>query len=229
MTAVKIDVIQKVLKVNDELAEVVRARLLDAGVGCVNVMGGPGSGKTALIEAAAAACEGRLRIGVIEGDPDTSLDAERVARCGLPVVQINTGGGCHLEANLVLRAMDRLPLDSLDVIVIENVGNLVCPVDFDLGEGRRVAVLSTPEGHDKPAKYPKLFRSVDAVVLNKTDLLPYVDFSFQTFADAVDGLKPGISVLRTSCRTGEGIPEWAAWLEEGKGNRGEVGIGLISG
>lgn len=209
----KIDVIQKVLKINDEVAESVRARLRDAGVRCVNLIGGPGSGKTSLIESVARHCEGRLRLGVIEGDPDTSLDAERVARCGLPVVQINTGGGCHLEANLVLRALDRLPLNDLDLLLIENVGNLVCPVDFDLGENRRVAVLSTAEGHDKPAKYPKVFRSADLVVLNKCDLLPHVDFDTLAFETYVINLKPGLPILHASCRTDEGIPDWAAWLD----------------
>lgn len=216
----RVDVIHKVMKINDEVAASVRRRLEEAGVASINLIGGPGSGKTSLIEAASHGMDG-LRLGVIEGDPDTAMDAERVARCGIPVVQINTGGGCHLEANLVERALDRLPLGELDLLIVENVGNLVCPVEFDLGEKRRVAVVSTAEGHDKPAKYPKLFRAADLVVLNKADLLPYVDFDVEAFRKYVDDLQPGVPVIQVSCRTGAGIEAWTAWLaraaERGKG------------
>jgi hydrogenase nickel incorporation protein HypB len=149
---------------------------------------------------------------VVEGDPDTTLDAERVAAFGVPVVQIQTSGGCHLESHLVNRAIDRLPLDELDLLLIENVGNLVCPVEFDLGESERVAVVSTPEGHDKPAKYPKLFRSAGTVVLNKIDLLPYVDFDETVFEASVRKLNPNARILRVSCKTGEGIEAWTEWL-----------------
>lgn len=207
-----VKVVQKVMKVNDELAQGVRERLQEARVACVNMMSAPGSGKTSLIEVALRALGGCPRIGVIEGDPDTTLDAERIAACGAPVVQINTDGGCHLEANLVGRALGNLDLAALDLLLIENVGNLVCPVGFDLGESRRIAVVSTTEGHDKPAKYPKLFRSADLVLLNKIDLLPYVNFDTAIFRTYVDGLKPGVPILEVSCRTGEGVEAWCGWL-----------------
>jgi len=208
----EINVVQKVMKVNDDLAQGVRERLTAARIACLNFMSAPGSGKTTLIEVALRALDGKPAIGVIEGDPDTTLDAERIAACGAPVVQVNTAGGCHLEANLVSHALDRFDLDRLDILIIENVGNLVCPVDFDLGENRRVAVVSTTEGHDKPAKYPKLFRTADLVVLNKIDLLPHVDFDAVFFRDTVQKLKPGVEILEVSCRNGEGVDAWASWI-----------------
>jgi hydrogenase nickel incorporation protein HypB len=210
----EINVVEKVLKVNDDLAQGVRKRLLDARVGCVNMMSAPGSGKTSLIEAATRAKRPLPRLGVIEGDPDTTLDAERIAACNLSVVQINTAGGCHLEAQLINRALDSFDLEEIELLLIENVGNLVCPVGFDLGESKRVAVVSTTEGADKPAKYPKLFRGADLIILNKTDLLPYVDFDVDTFNAYVNGLQPGVQILNVSCRTGEGIDAWVDWLRE---------------
>jgi hydrogenase nickel incorporation protein HypB len=208
----KVEVVEKVLKVNDELAAVARDRFHAAKVCAINLISGPGAGKTTLIEAALRAFAGSPAIGVIEGDPDTTLDAERIAKLGAPVIQINTAGGCHLEANLVLRAADRLDLDALDLLLIENVGNLVCPVGFDLGERLRVAVVSVTEGHDKPAKYPKLFRTADLVVLNKIDLLPHVDFDEGFFANTLHRLCPEVPVLRVSCRSGEGLDAWCDWL-----------------
>jgi len=210
----EVKIVQKVMKVNDELAQGVRARLAAVNVACVNMMSAPGSGKTSLIEAALRALQGSPRIGVIEGDPDTTLDAERIAACEAPVVQINTDGGCHLEANLVGRALNDFDLNQLDLMIIENVGNLVCPVGFDLGENKRVAVVSVTEGHDKPAKYPKLFRSADLVVLNKIDLLPHVDFDVERFRAFVQGLQPDVPLLHVSCRTGEGVEAWCAWLRK---------------
>ena len=210
----EVKVVQKVMKVNDELAQSVRERLKLAGIVCINMMSAPGSGKTSLIEAALRTGGGTPRIGVIEGDPDTTLDAERIAACNAPVVQVNTDGGCHLEANLVGRALDDLDLKTLDLIIIENVGNLVCPVGFDLGEGKRVAVVSTTEGHDKPAKYPKLFRTANLVILNKIDLLPHVDFDVDLFRDRVQKLQPGVPILDVSCRTGQGVDLWCRWLQD---------------
>ncbi|MBM3289921.1 MAG: hydrogenase nickel incorporation protein HypB [Candidatus Hydrogenedentes bacterium] len=207
-----IDVVQKVMKLNDELAAGVRERLRAANVAAVNLISAPGSGKTSLIECALRSVDGRVRVGVLEGDPDTTLDAERVAACGVPVVQIQTAGGCHLEAHLVARALDRLPLDDIDLLVVENVGNLVCPVDFDLGESARAAIVSVAEGHDKPAKYPKLFRTTDTVVLNKIDLLPYVDFDETKFMEYVRCINPRARILRTSCRSGDGVAAWTDWL-----------------
>ena len=208
----KINVVERVLKVNDELAGTVRQRLEEAGIIAVNLISAPGSGKTTLIEQAAQRLEGIARLGVIEGDPDTTLDAERIAKLDIPVTQINTAGGCHLEANLVLRALDQFDLKALDLLIIENVGNLVCPVSFDLGESKRVGMVSVAEGHDKPAKYPKLFRTADLVILNKLDLLPYVDFDMDRFRDYMSKLNPDGRILETSCRTGEGIDAWVEWL-----------------
>lgn len=208
----ELHVVQKVMKFNDELALTNRHRLNAAGLMAINIISAPGSGKTTLIEAALERLAGAVRIGVIEGDPDTQLDAERIAKHNVPVVQIETAGGCHLEAHLVGRALDRFKFESLDLIVIENVGNLVCPVEFNLGESYRVAVVSTAEGHDKPAKYPKLFRTADVVLLNKCDLLPYVDFDEATFRGYIEKLNPQLPIIKTSCRTGDGIDEWTQWL-----------------
>ncbi len=214
----EINVVEKVMKVNDELAQGVRERLAKAGVVGLNFISAPGSGKTTLIETALRNLGGAPRIAVIEGDPDTTLDAERIAACGAPVTQVNTAGGCHLEANLVNRALDGFDLEQIDLMIIENVGNLVCPVSFDLGEEKRVAVVSTTEGHDKPAKYPKLFRTAHVVVLNKIDLLPYVDFNRDIFRDSLEKLQPGVEVIEVSCTSGEGVEAWCDWLRRaGKG------------
>ena len=210
----EINVVQKVLKVNDELAEEVRGELRAAGVVTINIMSSPGSGKTTLIEKTLAAVQGTLRIGVIEGDPETSLDAERIARYDVPVTQIETAGGCHLEANLVKRALSGFDLPSLDLLIIENVGNLVCPASFDLGENAKVVMVSTTEGHDKPAKYPNMFRRADVIILNKMDLLPHVDFDFERFRDYVQKLNPGAPLIDMSCKTGEGLDAWLLWIDE---------------
>ena len=208
----EINVVQKVLKVNDELAQQVRERLRAAGVVAVNLISAPGSGKTTLLETSIPLLRDKLRMGVIEGDPETTRDAERIARHDVPVTQINTAGGCHLEANLVLQALDRFDLDALDILFIENVGNMVCPVGFDLGETRRAALVSVPEGHDKPAKYPKLFRQTDLVILNKIDLAPYMDFDETVFDRDLKHLNPDVQLLRISCRTGEGLDGWTGWI-----------------
>ncbi|MBX3177461.1 MAG: hydrogenase nickel incorporation protein HypB [Candidatus Hydrogenedentes bacterium] len=210
----EINVVQKVMKVNDELAEAVRKSLADAGVLALNIMSSPGSGKTTLIEKTLAALNHSIRVGVIEGDPETSLDAERIAKYDVPVTQIETAGGCHLEANLVQRALANFDLPNLDLLIIENVGNLVCPASFDLGEAAKVVMVSTTEGHDKPAKYPNMFRKADAIILNKVDLMPYVDFNFEKFRDYVHQLNPGAPLIDISCVTGEGLDAWLLWIEE---------------
>ncbi len=210
----KIDVVQRVMKVNDEIADAVRTELRQAGLLTLNIMSAPGSGKTTLIEETIIRSAGMLKIGVIEGDPETSLDAERIARHNVPVTQIETAGGCHLEANLVRRALSNFVLEDLDLLIIENVGNLVCPVGFDLGESARVAMVSTTEGHDKPAKYPSLFRKADVVLLNKMDLLPYVDFDFDQFREYVWKLNADVPIIDMSCKTGEGLEAWFLWIEE---------------
>lgn len=213
----EVKVVERVMKVNDELAQQLRERLDRLGLFAVNFISGPGSGKTTLIETTLSQGAQAPKIAVIEGDPDTSLDAERIARHNVPVVQINTRGGCHLEANLVSNALDSLEkqfgaLDGLDMLFIENVGNLVCPVSFDVGEKYRVALVSTTEGHDKPAKYPKLFRTADIVILNKIDLLPYVDFDCEQFERYIEAINPGLPILQLSCKTGEGVAQWMTWL-----------------
>lgn len=209
----KVEVVQKVMKANDEIAKLVRERLKGSGVYCINMISAPGSGKTSLIEATLQRGMDGVRIGVIEGDPETTRDADRIAKFDVPVVQINTAGGCHLESQLILQALDKLPLAELDLLIIENVGNLVCPVGFDLGEHARVALVSVTEGHDKPFKYPRLFQTAHVVVLNKIDLLPFVPFDKEEFKRGVCGLQPGIRVLEVSCTQGQGVDEWIQWLK----------------
>lgn len=213
----EVKIVESVMRVNDELAHQVRERLDTLGLMAVNFISGPGAGKTTLIEKTLSLGDKVPKIAVIEGDPDTSLDAERIAKYNVPVVQINTRGGCHLEANLILKALDSLEsehgtLAAMQLIFIENVGNLVCPVSFDVGEKHRVALVSTTEGHDKPAKYPKLFRTADIVLLNKIDLLPYVDFDCTQFEKYVHDINPNVPVLHLSCKTGEGLESWLKWV-----------------
>ncbi|RMH69888.1 MAG: hydrogenase accessory protein HypB [Gemmatimonadetes bacterium] len=209
----EVQVVHKVLKANDDLAAMVRAKFEEYGIVGLNLISAPGSGKTSLIETTLSHLKAEFRFGVIEGDPDTTRDAERVAKFGVPVTQINTAGGCHLEANLVWRTLDNFNLHNLQIIIIENVGNLVCPVGFDLGETKRIAVVSVPEGHDKPIKYPKLFRTADLTILNKIDLLPYIDFDEAQFTADIKALNPDMRIIRMSCRTGEGVEEWLAWIK----------------
>lgn len=210
----EIKVVKRIMEFNEQHADAVRRRLCEAGVVTLNLISAPGSGKTSLIECAIRELRETVGIGVIEGDPDTTRDAERIARLGVPVVQINTEGGCHLDATMVLRALDELDIRGIRLLFIENVGNLVCPVMFDLGETYRVAVASAAEGHDKPAKYPALFRTAHVTVLNKVDLIPYLDFDETQFTADVTRLNPDAPILRVSCRTGEGVSEWVRWLKD---------------
>ncbi len=207
-----IHVVQKVMKHGDEAAVRIRERFRQANVAAVHLIGAPGSGKTTLIEQALHHGGHRTRIGVIEADPETTRDAKRIAAFHVPVVQITTSGGCHLEPHLLERAIDHLPLSELDLVLIENVGSMLCPVDVTLGETRRVAVLSVAEGHDKAAKYPKLFRSADIVVLTKLDLMPYVHFNEDEFDVDLRAAHPECPVIRVSCATTQGIPLWCDWL-----------------
>ncbi|HOK09116.1 MAG TPA: hydrogenase nickel incorporation protein HypB [Candidatus Hydrogenedens sp.] len=210
----KVDVVQKVLKANDDIAKLVRSRFDEHHVFCINMISAPGSGKTSLIESALKHGLSGVRLGVIEGDPETTRDAERIAKYEIPVVQINTAGGCHLESQLVLQALDKLPLSEIDLLIIENVGNLVCPVGFDLGERARVAVVSVTEGHDKPFKYPKLFQTANLVILNKVDLLPHVPFDVDEFTQGIQAIQPGVPILHVSCTRGDGVGAWVQWLIE---------------
>lgn len=213
VTAQHIPVVQKILNANDQAAQENREHLKAHGITAFNLMSSPGAGKTTLLLATIAALRERFRIGVIEGDTASQVDAEIIAATGTPVVQINTGGGCHLDAPMVHSALHALPLEVLDVTFIENVGNLICPVSFDLGQDYRVALLSVPEGHDKPYKYPAIFEAVDVVVVTKTDLMPYLDFDLPKFTELVWGLNPAASVLPLSAKTGEGMAAWLAWVE----------------
>jgi len=215
MTSKRVPVVERIMSANDMVATENR-RLLDAkGILAVNLMASPGAGKTSLIGRTVESLQGRLRLGAIEGDLASTIDADHLAEMGIPTVQINTGGGCHLEAQMVQEALRELPLDELDLIIIENVGNLVCPAAFQLGAQRSVVIASVPEGDDKPYKYPSIYRGIEALVLNKTDLLPYVDFDMDYFRRGIEVLNPGIAFFPLSCRTGEGLDAWVRWLEEG--------------
>ena len=177
-----------------------------------NLLGSPGAGKTTLLERTLAELTATTKVGVIEGDIYTTKDADRIARYGVPVVQINTGGGCHLDAAMVAGVLPRFDLPQLDMLVIENVGNLVCPADFDLGEDLKVVVLSITEGDDKPAKYPLIFRNARAVVLNKMDLAGFTDVNLANLERDIMGINPEAEIFRVSCRTGDGVDRWCGWL-----------------
>jgi hydrogenase nickel incorporation protein HypB len=212
MPSEQIPVVEEILGANDDVAARNRALLDARGVHCINVMASPGAGKTTLITHTALALRERCRVAVIEGDVASSVDTERVRALGLPAVQINTGGGCHLDALQVRSALAQLPLHEVDLLFIENVGNLICPVGFDLGEHTRLAIASVPEGDDKPHKYPGIYSAVDVLVITKVDLLPYVPFNIAEFRRLVRGLNPGIAILEVSCITGAGMDEWIEWL-----------------
>ena len=208
----RVKIVERILGANDRLAEENRARLDDAGVIAVNLMASPGAGKTSLIERTVAALRTECRIAMVNGDIATSLDADRGAAAGAEAVQINTGGQCHLDAVMLRGALDQLDLAKLDLVLVENVGNLVCPVGFGLGTHRNVLVASVPEGDDKPYKYPASYRGVDALVLNKIDLLPYVSFDTDRFRRGVEALNPGVEFLPLSCQTGDGLEAWLRWV-----------------
>lgn len=216
MTTKKVEVQQAVMAADLSYAQKIKDRLKEKGILMVNLIGSPGSGKTTLLEKTLG--KDGLRAAVIEGDVATDRDAKRIEATGVPSIQINTDGGCHLEANWVDSTIDKLPLDELDIIFVENVGNLVCPAEFDIGEDHKVAISSVPEGPDKPLKYPLLFTEASAVVLTKTDLLPYVPFDLDLYWGDVGKLNPKAKRLDMSCVKGEGLEEWSrilrGWLEE---------------
>jgi hydrogenase nickel incorporation protein HypB len=209
----EIKVLHNILEVNDRAADEVRALLAAAGVTVFNLIGGPGTGKTSLLEQVIPRLLGRRNVAVLEGDIATTRDGERIGALGVPVVQLLTGGGCHLEAVLIAKALEEFDLDALDIVFVENVGNIACPAEFDLGETAKVAVLSVTEGDDKAAKYPLLFHEMSALVLGKTDLLPLTDFGMREFERDVRGLNPAAPIFPLSCRTGEGVNAFVQWLE----------------
>lgn len=208
-----IPIVEQILSANDRIADENRNRLDAAGVFALNFMASPGAGKTSLIEQTVRKLAGELRIGVVEGDIATSLDAERAAAAGAVSVQINTGGNCHLDAVMLSQALPQIALDKIDLLIVENVGNLVCPANFDLGTHRSVLVASIPEGDDKPYKYPGMYRGVNTLVINKIDLLPYVPFNMDFFQRGVETLNPGLKTFALSCRTGEGLDAWLDWIK----------------
>ncbi len=210
----EIPVIRNVLEANDHMAARLRDEFKRCGVLALNLISSPGSGKTSLLERTLRDLGPEFRMAVIEGDPQTDNDARRVAATGAAAVQINTDGGCHLDSNMVLAALEVLDLENLDILFIENVGNLVCPVEFDCGEDAKVALLSVTEGDDKPEKYPQLFRLAKALVLNKVDLLPYVDFDMENAARRARALNGDLALFELSCRDGQGLENWYAWLRE---------------
>lgn len=203
---------RKVLEKNDAFAAQNRQTLAEARLFAINVVSSPGAGKTSLLEQTIERLRGALRISVVEGDVQTDLDAQRVARYGAPVVQIVTNGGCHLEARLVQDALAQLDLAATDLLVIENVGNLVCPANYDLGEAMKVVLLSTTEGDDKPLKYPAMFRNASVLVVNKIDLVPYVTCNLDTLVGNAKQINPALRVFQVSCTTGAGLDDWCAWL-----------------
>ncbi len=213
--ALKIPVVENILSANDRLAEENRARIEAAGVFSINLMASPGAGKTSIIEQTLARLAGKLRVAVVDGDIATSLDADRAAAAGAQAsIQINTGGECHLDAVMLQGALNQLDLSKFDLLIVENVGNLVCPADFRLGTHKSVLIASTPEGDDKPYKYPGMYRGVDALVINKIDLLPYLNFKMDHFQRGVEALNPGVVTFPVSCRTGEGLDAWINWLTQ---------------
>ena len=217
MHRVKVRVVEDALDANNTIARANRQDFDAAGVSVVNFMSAPGAGKTTLLERVVTALDG-VRVGVLEGDVQGSMDADRLAHLHVPVVQLNTdpsfGGECHLDANMVRSAIGALPLDEIDLLVIENVGNLVCPAEFRVGEDARLMVCSVTEGEDKPLKYPLMFRACELVLVNKVDLLPHLDFDVDKLVHNVGVVNPEARVMRVSARTGEGVDDWRAWLTE---------------
>lgn len=209
----KVPVVEQILNANDSLAAQNRARLDAAGVVGLNIMASPGAGKTSVILQTIAGSDGSLQLGVIEGDTAAvTIDADKVLSAGMPAVQINTGGQCHLDAVMLAGALPQIPLEDVDLLIVENVGNLICPASFTLGTHFNAVVASVPEGDDKPYKYPNIYRGIDALILNKMDLLPYIDFDVDYFRQGIEILNPGAAFFPLSCKTGEGIPAWIDWL-----------------
>lgn len=208
----EIKVLKDILSANDQIAAKNRQLLDSHKIFAVNIMATPGAGKTSLILESIKRLKGKTRAGVIEGDIASSVDAETVSKEDVPVVQINTGGECHLDASMVNTALNNLPLDKIDLLLIENVGNLVCPAEFALGEHLKVLISSTPEGDDKPFKYPLMFNTVAVVIVNKIDLLPYLKFNVESFSRTVKGINDSVKLFPLSCTTGEGIDRWVDWL-----------------
>ncbi|WP_041917718.1 hydrogenase nickel incorporation protein HypB [Dehalococcoides mccartyi] len=209
----KVKVLKNITDMNDQLAARNKDMFAGKGILVINVMSSPGAGKTSLLLKTIELLGDDTRVGVIEGDIASSVDAEKIAATGSQAIQINTDGGCHLDANMVASAADGLELDKLDIIFIENVGNLVCPAGFQLGEAKRVVLASVPEGDDKPTKYPFMFQDTDVIVITKMDYLPLSDFNMESFRKTVTGLNPDVKIIELSVRNGQGLDEWISWLK----------------
>jgi hydrogenase nickel incorporation protein HypB len=219
MTTTRVAVVEKILSANDRLAEENRARLDQHGIFGLNIMAAPGAGKTSTILRTIKSLSPQITIGVVEGDTAAvTIDADKVIAAGMPAVQINTGGECHLDAVMLSGALNELPLDRIDLLIVENVGNLICPAAFALGTHANVLISSVAEGDDKPYKYPNIYRGIDALIINKIDLLPYVDYNLDYFKRGVELLNPDVMTFPISCRTGEGVERWVEWLFSKIGN-----------
>ena len=210
----KVSVVEKVHSVNDELAAENQKWLKEAGIFSINLMASPGAGKTSLIENTLAGLDPLIKVAAIDGDLATSIDADRAAEAGATAVQINTGGQCHIDAAMLRSALATLELADFDLLLVENVGNLICPASFKLGTDKNILIASIPEGDDKPYKYPGMYQDVDALIINKIDLLPYIDFDMDYFKRGVEMLNPDLITFPVSCSTGEGIPSWIKWLTD---------------
>ncbi|MBW1982684.1 MAG: hydrogenase nickel incorporation protein HypB [Deltaproteobacteria bacterium] len=217
--AVKVPVVRNILEANEQLAQENSRLFRQAGLFVVNLMSGPGAGKTSLLEHTIETLKDEIRIGVVEGDIQSSYDAERISQRGVQVVQLNTGGACHLDSSMIKSALNALQLAELDLLVIENVGNLVCPAEFKVGEDVKVMLLSVPEGDDKPLKYPLMFQEASVLLINKIDLLPYVDCDVSKIRQRALQLNSSLEILEISCRTGEGLSGWYNWLRSQVSNR----------
>ncbi|MBF0550050.1 MAG: hydrogenase nickel incorporation protein HypB [Deltaproteobacteria bacterium] len=208
----KVPVVRKILEANDRIAEMNKALFREKKVAVINLMSSPGAGKTTLLERTIDALSSKIKLGVIEGDIQTSADAERIAKHGVPVVQINTDGACHLDGNMIRDALTAIDIDPLDLLIVENVGNLVCPAEFSVGEDHKVMILSVAEGDDKPAKYPLMFKESTVLLVNKIDLLPYTDCDVNKIRADAKTINPKLIIFEVSCRTGQGLEDWYAWL-----------------
>lgn len=225
MAQINVPVVRNILQANERLAAENRRRFDEAGIFVINLMSSPGAGKTSLLEKTIEALAGKIGIAVIEGDLQSSYDAERIQKKGVQAVQINTDGGCHLDGNMIQIALDSLDLTNVDLLIIENVGNLVCPAEFNLGEHEKIMILSVTEGDDKPLKYPLMFQISSVVLVNKIDLLPYTNCDVGIIRERVGQLNARGKILELSCRTGEGFDPWLAWLEEKVGEHKKLRAG----
>jgi len=215
MTGKRIKIVENILNANDQIALKNKNRIEAAGAYSINLMASPGAGKTSFILSTInAILDENVQIGVIEGDTaPVTIDSDKISAAGMPAVQVNTGGQCHLDAVMIEYALDQLPLETLDLLIVENVGNLICPAAFKLGTHSNVLISSVPEGDDKPYKYPNIYRGLDVLIINKIDLLPYLEFNMDYFRKGVEILNPDLQTFSVSCKTNEGIENWLAWLK----------------